>query len=84
MAERHYLIVARDAEAQKRLARRVRARGGVVLVSLPSLALVARLDDQAKDDLAGSSDVRHCGAIEISPRPIRRIRFGPDGTRVTA
>ncbi|MCU0985718.1 MAG: hypothetical protein MUC89_12365 [Acetobacteraceae bacterium] len=84
MAERHYLIVARDAEAQARLSRQVRAKGGMVLVSLPSRAIVARLDDATKDDLAGSSDVRHCGAIEISPRPIRRIRVGPGGARVTA
>jgi hypothetical protein len=84
MAERHYLVLARDAEAQKRVAHRVRAAGGVVLIALPSLALIARLDEQAKEELAASSDVRHCGAIEITPRPIRRIRVGPDGQRVTA
>jgi hypothetical protein len=84
MADRHYLLVARDAEAQKRIALRVRAGGGIVLASLPSLAIIARLSDATKDDLAASNDVRHCGAVEISPRPIRRIRVGPDGTHVTA
>lgn len=84
MSDRHYLVVARDAEAQKRLVRRMRAMGGVVLASLPSLAVIARLGDQAKDDISASSDVRHCGAVEISPPPIRRIRIGPDGTRMTA
>jgi hypothetical protein len=84
MADRHYLVVARDAEAQKRITLRIRAGGGIVLASLPSLAVIARLGDQAKEELTASGDVRHCGAVEISPRPIRRIRVGPDGTHVTA
>lgn len=84
MGERHYLVVAQDSAAQKRIVQRVRAGGGLVLASLPSLAVIARFGEPMKQDLDASSDVRHCGAVEMTPPPIRRIRVGPDGTRLTA
>lgn len=84
MARRHYLVVARDLPSLARVRTRVTAAGGVVLIALPYPALVVEMSDAAKDEIAASPDVRHCGGVELAPRPIRRIRVGPDGTRLSA
>jgi hypothetical protein len=84
VTEHHYLVLARDFAAQRRVVSSIRSTGGVVLLALRSGAVIARMSDDIKNEIAASNDVRHCGAIEVSPRPIRRIRVGPDGTRITA
>jgi hypothetical protein len=84
VARRHYLVVVRDLPSRVRVGARIKAAGGVVLLQLPTPALIAEMSDAAKDAIAALPDVRHCGGVEIAPRPIRRIRVGPDGARLNA
>jgi hypothetical protein len=84
VARRHYLVVTRDLAARSRVGVRVKAAGGVVLIALPHPALLVEMSDATKDEIASSPDVRHCGGVELAPRPIRRIRVGPDGARLNA
>ncbi|QXM24545.1 hypothetical protein KO353_15105 [Elioraea tepida] len=84
MSSQHYLLVARDLPARARLAARVKAAGGLVLLVLPKPALVVELSDDAKDEIAAHPDVTHCGGVQITPRPIRRIRVSVDGTQMNA
>lgn len=82
MARRHYLIVTRDVAARASIAARVAAGGGRVLVLLPRPALVVEMGYATKDEIVSRPDVVHLGAVEIAPRPIRRIRVSPDGARL--
>jgi hypothetical protein len=74
----------RDLPSRVRVGARIKALGGLVLIQLPTPALIAEMSDAAKDEIAALPEVHHCGGVEIAPRPIRRIRVGPDGARLNA
>jgi hypothetical protein len=82
VSQRHYLIVATSRGAQPRVREAVVQAGGVVILAVASGALVVRLDDAAKEAVAARHDVRHCGGVDIVPRPIRRIRVDQAGNRI--
>lgn len=84
MSERHFLILAEGPNAQRRVIEVVRRSGGRVVIALASGAVVARLAEAMKEAVAALPGVRHLGGVEVSPRPIRRIRLGPDGRPVGA
>jgi hypothetical protein len=80
--QRHYLIVPTSRAAQPRIRDAVAQAGGVVVLAIASGALVVRLDDAGKEAVATRHDVRHCGGVDIAPRPIRRIRVDRAGNRI--
>lgn len=82
MAERHYLVLPVSRAAQPRVRQAIMQAGGAVLFAAASGVLVARLSDGAKGAVAGRYDVRHCGGVDIAPRPIRRIRVDQSGNRI--
>ncbi|WP_019015517.1 hypothetical protein [Elioraea tepidiphila] len=82
MTERHYLIVPTSPTAQKRVRAAVMEAGGFVILTASSGALVARMADAAKEAITARHDVRHCGGVDIAPRPIRRIRVNEAGNRI--
>jgi hypothetical protein len=82
MPERHYLIVPTSRAAQPRVRETVVQAGGVVILAAASGALLVRLDDAGKEAVTARQDVRHCGGVDITPRPIRRIRVDQAGNRI--
>lgn len=82
MPPRHYLIVPTSRAAQPRVREAVVQAGGVVIITVASGAIVARLDDAGKEAVTARHDVHHCGGVDIAPRPIRRIRVDQAGNRI--
>jgi hypothetical protein len=82
MPQRHYLIVPSSRAAQPRVREAVVQAGGLVILAVASGALVARLDDAGKEAVSARHDVRHCGGVDLAPRPIRRIRVNEAGNRI--
>lgn len=82
MPQRHYLILPSSRAAQPRVREAVVQAGGLVILAVASGALVARLDDAGKEAVSARHDVRHCGGVDIAPRPIRRIRVNEAGNRI--
>lgn len=82
MTERHFLVATSGPSVQRRVMAVVRGGGGFVLLATASGALIARMADRVRDEVAAMPGVGHVGAVEVSPRPIRRIRVGPEGRRV--
>lgn len=82
MPQRHYLIVPNSRAAQPRVREAVVQAGGLVILAVASGALVARLDDAGKEAVSARHDVRHCGGVDLAPRPIRRIRVNEAGNRI--
>lgn len=82
MPQRHYLILPSSRAAQPKVREAVMQAGGLVILAVASGALVARLDDAGKEAISARHDVRHCGGVDLAPRPIRRIRVDEAGNRI--
>lgn len=82
MPQRHYLIVPTSRAAQRTVREAVAQAGGLVILAVASGALVVRLDDAGKEAISARHDVRHCGGVDLAPRPIRRIRVNEAGNRI--
>ncbi|MCS6854924.1 MAG: hypothetical protein NZ523_09265 [Elioraea sp.] len=79
MSERHYLVLTAAGRAQQRVVGSIRAGGGVVLLAVPSGAIVARMGEALKEAIAALPGVRHLGGVDVAPRPPKRIRVRADG-----
>lgn len=82
MPQRHYLIVPTSPAAQPRVRAAVAQAGGLVILAVRSGSLIVRLDDAGKEAISARHDVRHCGGVDLAPRPIRRIRVDEAGNRI--
>ena len=82
MATRHFLIVPVSAGARQPVAEAVARAGGRVILTAGPGALVVRMEESLKQEIASRHDVRHLGDVDFVPRPIRRIRVDQAGNRI--
>lgn len=81
---RHFLLALRPGiHDRSRLMASLRQLGAQLVLNLPHALIVVAHETQ-RDSLASLPGVTHAGGVEMTGRPIRRLRVLPDGRTVPA